>query len=334
MSEYARELTELITNLAKDADDPPDGELSQQWPQLQQLGLVGIGIDEDSGGSGGHQADLFVVISELARAGIGTPIVEASTAAFAIGMAEQNALDTIVINQELNLSASTLLGDLSTVPFASHAARIVIVGDPEMAVVALPQPGAAVEAKTDVAGLPVGRVQLTNATYQHAPRAAAANDVVERLTLARCAALMGSAYGAYDLTRRYVVEREQFGAPLIKIQAVSAGLAQMSVTIRNAQSAVDRAISIAVQADAPPMRRFGAVAGARITTANMATFVARTAHQLHGAMGVTREYGLHRHTRKLWAWRDADTTERDLSRKLGSTVLSVDEATLWGQVSA
>jgi acyl-CoA dehydrogenase len=334
MSEFADELTELIANLVKDVDDPPDGQLPGQWRQIQELGLVGIGIDEESGGSGGELDDLVVVIRELARAGVGTPIVEASTAAFAIGMAEHDSFDTIVVNHVANLSSPILTADLGLVPFATLADRLVIVGDSEVAVVPLSQPGVAIDAKTDVSGLPVGRVRLSRVSCQPVQHVSDLDDVIERLTLARSAALLGCAYGAYDLTRRYVTEREQFGAPLIKIPAVSAALAQMSVTIRNAQSAVDRAISIAADADSTPLRRFGAVAGARIATGRMASLVARTAHQLHGAVGVTLEYGLHRFTRKLWAWRDADTAERVWSSRFGATVLSVDEAALWDEISA
>jgi len=334
VSEFARELTELIENLAKEPDDPPDGQLSARWCQVQELGLATIGIAEAAGGSGGELADLVVVIRELARAGIGTPIVEASTAAFAIGVPGQDTFDTVVVDHVANMGASTLSADLGLVPFAPLAERLVIVSDSGVAVVALSQSGVTVDADTDVAGLPAGRVRLSRVSYQHMPEAGLAADVIERLALARSAALLGSAYGAYELTRRYVTEREQFGAPLIKIPAVAAAVAQMSVRIRTTQSAVDRAVAMCTDPDAAPLRRFGAVASARITAAGMATHVARTAHQLHGAVGVTREYGLHRHTRKLWAWRDADAAERAWSSQLGATVLSVDEGTLWDQISA
>jgi acyl-CoA dehydrogenase len=166
------------------------------------------------------------------------------------------------------------------------------------------------------------------------PNAPDASVVVERLALARSAALLGSAYGAYDLTRGYVTEREQFGAPLVEIPAISAALAQMAVRIRHAESAVERAIDVCTQASAPPLSRFGAVASARVATAGTATLVARTAHQLHGAVGVTHEYGLHRHTTKLWAWRDADEPQREWSGRLGAMAIAVDENTLWNQVLA
>ena len=100
-----------------------------------------------------------------------------------------------------------------------------------------------------------------------------------------------------------MTEREQFGAPLIKIPAVSTTLAQMAVRIEFAQSAVDRATTVCADDKTPALQRFGAVSAARIGTANTATLVARSSHQLHGAVGITAEYGLHRYTSKLWALR-------------------------------
>jgi acyl-CoA dehydrogenase len=328
VSEFANELTGLIQNLARDTDPP------SQWHTIQELGLVTIGIAEDAGGSGGGLDDLLVVIRELARAGIGTPIVEASTAAFAVGPPQRDSFDTIVVDHMVNLAAPTLTVCLDAVSFAPDADRLVFVGDSDVAVVSLAQDGVTIDATTDVAGLPSGQVRINGAAHQPAPHAPDASVVVERLTLARAAALLGSAHGAYELTRGYVCEREQFGAPLIKIPAVSSALAQMAVRIRHAESALERAIKVCTQHGAPALRRFSAVASAKVTTAGMATLVARTAHQLHGAVGVTHEYGLHRHTGKLWAWRDADESERTLSGRLGAMALAVDENTLWNHILA
>jgi len=333
VSEFANELIELIGNLAKDADDP-SGQMPSQWRTIQELGLVTIGIAENAGGSGGGLDDLLVVIRELARAGIGTPIVEASTAAFAIGPPKDDTFDTIVVNHVVNLAATTLTARLGAVPFAGQADRLVVVGDSDIVAVPLEQAGVAIEVTTDVAGLPAGKVRLNGAAYQPVPHAPDRAVVVERLTLARSAALLGSARGAYELTRSYVFEREQFGAPLVKIPAISSALAQMAVRIRHAESAFERAIEVCTQPGAPALRRFGAVASARVTAAGTATLVARSAHQLHGAVGVTQEYALHRHTRNLWNWRDADESERAFSGRLGAMALAVDENTLWNQILA
>jgi acyl-CoA dehydrogenase len=334
MSEFVHELTDLIRNLAAEVQPSADDQIARQWAQIQELGLTAIGIAEAAGGSGGGLDDLVVVIRELARAGLATPIVEASVAAFTIGVAPQGTFDTIVINRAENLAAQTLTCDLGTVPFAALAGRIVVVGDSDIVTIPVRQDGVEVEPSTDIAGLSIDQVRLAQASHQPVHGSPDPHTVRDRLTLARSAALLGSAYGAYDLTRQYVADRQQFGAPLIKIPAVSGALAQMVVRIRNARSAVDRAVEVCADGNSTPLRRFAAVASARVATAGVATLVAQSAHQLHGAVGVTSEYGLHRYTRTLWALRDADESERMLSGRLGNAVLSAGEAALWDEISA
>lgn len=83
-----------------------------------------------------------------------------------------------------------------------------------------------------------------------------------------------------------------------------------------------------------PDEATAAVAVARITTAQAATEVARLAHQLHGAMGITQEYPLHHVTRRLWAWRDAVAGERDWTDELGRRAADLGETALWTELTA
>lgn len=321
MSDFADELTSLVSDLAKSASPAPDGQLSALWPKVQELGLDGIGIAENAGGSGGELADLLVVIRELARAGIDTPIVEAATAAWAIGPAGPGQFDTVVLSTEAGHDV---------VGFAPCARRAVVVGSSDVTVVELSE--AQVEPFIDIAGRPAGRVRLDPAQLTH--HEIAPDAVAQRLALARSASLIGGAWGAYDLTKQYVIERHQFGAPLIKISSVATSLAKMAVGIRTAESALHRAVATSHDAGAAQLRRFGAAASARITAAQCATAVARTAHQLHGAVGITTEYPLHSYTRALWAQRDADESELHWCGRLGAAALAVGEDEFWDQLSA
>ncbi|MCX2930098.1 acyl-CoA/acyl-ACP dehydrogenase [Mycobacterium sp. CVI_P3] len=321
MSEFADELTGLVRDLAKDAAPARDGQLPDIWPKVQELGLAGIGIAEEAGGSGGELDDLLVVIRELARAGIDTPIVEAATAAFAIGPSADGRFDTVVLSAEAGLDIVT---------YAPSARRAVVVGASDIAVFELAE--ADIDSLIDIAGRPAGRVRLGGASVTHP--AISADAVSERLALARSASLIGLCWGAYDLTKRYVVDRHQFGAPLIKISAVSTNVAHMVVGIRMAESALRRAVAASSDPGATELRRFGAAASARIAAAQCATAVARTAHQLHGAVGITTEYGLHSYTRALWAQRDADESELHWCGRLGAAALDVDEDAFWDQLTA
>ncbi len=334
MSEFALELIDLIRNLAEDAGEKVYRDPGSVWAQVCELGLAGIGIPEEKGGSGGSLADLMVAIAELSRAGMSTPIVEASTAAYAVGAAPGEVFDTIVVTPDLDVSSKAISANFTQVPFADAARRLVIVTASSVVTVPLSGESVIVEPGHDVADLTNGRIRLDDAAVAHLPGGPAAPDVTNRLALARSAALLGTAWGAYELTRRYVTQREQFGAPLIKIPAVSTTLAQMAVRIRFAQSALDRAITVSADAHTPALRRFGAVSAARVSTAATATLVARISHQLHGAVGITAEYSLHHYTSKLWALRDADESESAYSRQLGQRVRAGGEIELWESISA
>jgi hypothetical protein len=60
-----------------------------------------------------------------------------------------------------------------------------------------------------------------------------------------------------------------------------------------------------------------------------ATECSRIAHQVHAAMGVTREHPLHLSTRRLWSWRDEVGTEKSWAEELGSWLVGLDEDTRW-----
>ena len=75
------------------------------------------------------------------------------------------------------------------------------------------------------------------------------------------------------------------------------------------------------------MRLLAAAAKARCGEA--AGRVATICHQVHGAIGYTREHHLHRATRRLWRGRDAFGGERYWQEKLGAAALTARGEGLW-----
>jgi len=152
-----------------------------------------------------------------------------------------------------------------------------------------------------------------------------------RLGLLWAAALTGAVRGAYHKTRDHVRTREQFGAPLIKIPAVASAIANFKTQLLLAEAAVARAVDALDGVN--DYANVGSVATARIVAASSATEAARLAHQLHGAMGVTHEDGLHRLTTRLWAWQDAEPSERDWSILLGEAAIDGGEEFVWSELT-
>ncbi len=61
--------------------------------------------------------------------------------------------------------------------------------------------------------------------------------------------------------------------------------------------------------------------------------MARIAHQVHGAIGFTREHDLRLLTTRLWAWRDEDGTEAQWNAEVGARVLDGGAEALWPLVT-
>ncbi len=101
---------------------------------------------------------------------------------------------------------------------------------------------------------------------------------------------LGLAQGAYDLAFAYVQEREQFGGPIARFQAVQFRLADMAVEIEAARNLVYKAAWTKDQ-DRP----FGREAAiAKLYTGEMSNRVVNWALQLHGGYGYMDEFAISR----------------------------------------
>jgi hypothetical protein len=101
----------------------------------------------------------------------------------------------------------------------------------------------------------------------------------------------GTMKGAVDTTVAYVKDRVQFGRPIGSFQAVQHRLAHCTVLIEGA-----RWLALEAAFKGAPADRAATAAGHATGAANQ---VFRESHQLHGAMGFTREHHLHVWTMRL-----------------------------------
>jgi acyl-CoA dehydrogenase len=338
MSELATELRTLIDDvITGQPDAAANDDTLGLWNRLRDLGLPRVGIPEDRGGSGGTLGDLLVVVEALAGHGVGVPVVEASVADWVLS--HDHPLDERLSTIALLAAAAgpatgSVTAEFGAVPWARYADRLVLCAPGTAALaVDLRQPSVTIRRGENLAGEPRDTVIMTATPAVPVASAPAYEPVRARLALQWSTAVVGAAHGAYQLTRTYVSQRQQFGAPLLKIPAVANGLALMRVNLVQADAALAQAREAADGA-ADPERAAAAVAVARITTAAVATEVARLAHQLHGAIGLTREYPLHRYTRRLWAWRDAVASERTWSDHLGRRAAARGEETTWMELTS
>lgn len=146
----------------------------------------------------------------------------------------------------------------------------------------------------------------------------------EMLALGRVAAMAGCLERILELSLQYANEREQFGRPISKFQAIQHNLAIVAGEVAAASRAADAAID-ALEGD-----RFALeVAAAKARVGEAAGIVAESAHQVHGAMGFTHEHQLHHFTRRVWAWRDEYGNEAFWQQRLGRHLAGIGAEKVW-----
>lgn len=127
---------------------------------------------------------------------------------------------------------------------------------------------------------------------------AALDDLVERATVAIAAEMVGTARRLFEMTLAYAKARIQFDVPIGSFQAVQHKLADASLDLERATSAVQFA-AMAVDADDPQRHR--AVHVAKASAGAAVTKAAKDGIQTHGGIGYTWEHDLHLFLRRAFA---------------------------------
>ncbi len=106
---------------------------------------------------------------------------------------------------------------------------------------------------------------------------------------------VGIAQAAYEKALKFAKEREQFGAPISKLQAIQFKLADMAMEIELARTLVHKAAWLKDQ-----KKPFGKEAAmAKLFASEMGFRTCNQAIQIHGGSGYMKEYDVERHLRDI-----------------------------------
>lgn len=149
-------------------------------------------------------------------------------------------------------------------------------------------------------------------------------DAPDDMALALVALMGGALEHCLELSIDHANTRVQFGKPLGKQQAV-----QQNLAILAEETA---AVAVAAQAAAAARNTGDAafeIACAKLRANQAAGRGAAIAHQVHGAIGFTREYPLHRFTRALAFWRSCSGNDTFWAARIGTMASSSGGRGLW-----
>jgi acyl-CoA dehydrogenase len=272
------------------------------WKAVAEMGLPWIGVPEAAGGQGGTLADALSVLRVAGGHALPLPLAETgllggwllASAGLAV---PEGPLTVVPASADLRYDGSTLSGTAARVPWARSAERLVVLVPGQVLLVdpALLR----VVPRTNLAGEPRDTLELDAVVPEAAaPTPLTRQDLMVRGALTRVALIAGALDRVQTTTLRYTQEREQFGKPLNRFQAVQEHL----VHVGQQRALVGTALDVAAR---ETERGAGAweTACAKSLAAEAVHVATRAAHQAHGAMGMTQEYSLHQATRRLWSWR-------------------------------
>ncbi|MFC9993241.1 acyl-CoA dehydrogenase family protein [Nocardia sp. NPDC127526] len=303
--------------------------------QLAEAGALGLTISEDNGGFGAGPLELIVAFTEIGRAAAPGPLVETAAAIPALLQALPDS--AAAVEWLPQFAEGTKLGTLAVAtttgrPGTDDPPGETHTGTAESsvgAISALAASGVPVALDADIADLILlaegDRVSIASVGDQAKSIDAArrlfsvsAGDVlaegegvaeaVEKAfdtgALAAAAQLLGAGRALLDTSVDYVKQRHQFGKPIGQYQAIKHHLANVLIGLDMAQPLLYRA-ALTLQDDADAQTRARDISAAKLACGEAAYQAARTALQVHGAIGYTAECDLSLWLTKVTAIRSA-----------------------------
>jgi acyl-CoA dehydrogenase len=153
-------------------------------------------------------------------------------------------------------------------------------------------------------------------------------------SVGRSVQIAGVLESILSLSVSYANQRVAFERPIGKFQAVQHNLARLAGETAAALAVSGSAVNTITQSDSFDEAAFLEGASAKIRCAEAATEGAGIAHQVFGAIGVTKEHVLHRFTLRTLAWRDDFGSESYWAAELGRHVAKCGADEFWPMVAS
>ncbi|MEU5878305.1 acyl-CoA dehydrogenase family protein [Spirillospora sp. NPDC047279] len=270
------------------------GRPGPAWRALADVGLLGAHIAEEHGGLGLTPLDTVLAYEETGWYAVPGPLVETAVAAPALMPAEQ--LEGIAAG---------------AVTVSVRGAYTPYLPDADLADVLVA--GTTVAARGEVALTPHESVDATRPLFTDDLDAGAAaalgpeagtafGGAFDAAALMTAAQLVGLGRRLREEAVGYAGQRRQFGKVIGSFQALKHQLADVAIALEFAAPLVHRA-AYALTHGAPTASRD--VSAARTAASAAAHRAARTALQVHGAIGYTDELDLRLWLNRVWALRSA-----------------------------
>jgi acyl-CoA dehydrogenase len=326
------ELRDLVDELGRRSYDAglgrrgmPDCFDAELWGHLEETGLARLTSTPDMGAG---PAEMAIALYGLARHASAVPLAE--TDLLAGWLARQahielpdGPLTVGIVDTERD--GARVTGTAEAVPWARACTTVLAVrGGGALRVAVVDGASSTLHEHHNLAGEPRDSIVFDVPSAQfRSLDPALSSQLALRGAWARCVQIIGALDAAVTLSVEHTRQRVQFGRPLSAFQSVQQALAGIAGEIERARAAVELAISAAAEHGFESQHTDYAVTVAKIVVGRAVGPVTTTAHQLHGAIGVTSEHPLWLFTLRAQSWAGDYGTTRHFARRLGRLALAV-----------
>ncbi|BBY94171.1 acyl-CoA dehydrogenase [Mycobacterium gallinarum] len=274
------------------------------WKLLcEQVGAAALVVPEELGGAGGELADAAVVLEELGKGLVPTPLLGTTLAELALLTAEQPDADALE-----ELAAGTKIG---TIAFDTN---FVISGD--VADIVITADGERLKRLSEFTAHPAKTMdptrRLARVESQGDTEIGADPGLADTAAILLAAEQIGAAARCLDLTVAYTKDRVQFGRPIGSFQALKHRMADLYVAVQTARAVVNDAV-------AEPSPTSAALA--RFSASEAFSKVVGEAVQMHGGIAITWEHDMQLYFKRAHGSAQLLGPPREHLRRLESEVL-------------
>ena len=300
------------------------------WTHLSDAGLLSALAPEAQGGVEAPLSVLAGLLRIAGRAGAPGPMAETMVGRWLLAAAGVDAPDKPLL---LAINGwRTSPNGLSAIVRRTPDALVIatkLEGD-TAALKLVPMTAFETRERRTLAGETMAHVSADTKTLFDQSQAIPApllQRALRMLSVARAALIVGAIEKIMELSLVYSGQRVQFGRQISKFQAVQQQLAALA-----GAAAAASAITLAAAREADRDGGDVLLDAARVRLGDIIDLVASVGHQVHGAIGVTREYQLQYFTRRLWAWRDEAVNLPQARQRLAARFAADNSDELWPQI--
>ena len=285
------------------------------WKLLcEQVGAAALVVPEELGGAGGELADAAVVIEELGKGLVPTPLLGTTLAELALLAADEPDADAVGKLAE-GTSIGAVVFDVDERSREEPPIGVYVING-DVADVVVGTGDGTISRWTDVMAHPVSTMDPTRRLARVEAKGVAAigtdPGLADTAAILMAAEQIGAAARCLDLTVAYTKDRVQFGRPIGSFQALKHRMADLYVKVQSARAVV-------LDAVANPTPTSAALA--RVLASEAFSAVAAEAVQMHGGIAITWEHDIQLYFKRAHGSAQLLGPPREHLRRLEAEVL-------------